>query len=104
MEILGDIIAKLAIEPIAFVVQNGQRKMENSKIRLQCMDLIPEDYFLTNVLISVIYQKKKCRVKYMPITFRPRQGGVNSINMKRIQKIGRQAWHDFRVIRKSIDR
>ena len=68
------------------------------------MDLIPEDYFLTNVLISVIYQKKRCRVRYMPITFRPRQGGVNSINMKRIQKIGRQAWHDFRVIRKSIDR
>lgn len=66
------------------------------------VDLIPNDYFLTNVLISVIYQKKGCRVKYLPITFRARQGGVNSINLRRIQKIGRQAWHDFRVIRKNI--
>jgi hypothetical protein len=34
----------------------------------------------------------------MPITFRPRQGGVNSINMKRIIRIGRQALRDFKRI------
>lgn len=64
--------------------------------------LIPEDYNLTNVIISVIYAKKKCAVKYIPITFRPRQGGVNSINMKRIFKIGKQAIKDFRQINKAI--
>lgn len=57
--------------------------------------LIPKDYNLSNVIISVIYDKKKLKVKYMPITFRPRQGGVNSINMKKIIKIGRQALKDF---------
>jgi hypothetical protein len=54
------------------------------------------------VLISVIYAKKKLNVKYLPVTFRPRQGGVNSINMKRIFKIGKQAVKDFREINKTL--
>lgn len=64
--------------------------------------LIPENYNLSNVIISVIYAKKRKRVKYMPITFRPRQGGVNSINMKRIFRIGKQALKDFSAINRYI--
>ena len=64
--------------------------------------LIPQDYNLSNVIVSVIYAKKNCKVKYFPITFRPRQGGVNSINLKRIFKIGVQALKDFRVIARAI--
>ncbi|MBO4636110.1 MAG: glycosyltransferase family 2 protein [Clostridiales bacterium] len=63
---------------------------------------IPEDYNLSNVLLSVLLVKNKENVKFVPITFRPRQGGVNSINMKRIFKIGVQAVKDFRVLKKSI--
>lgn len=59
------------------------------------LPLIPKDYNLSNVIISVIFTKKKLAVKYIPITFRPRQGGVNSINMKKIFKIGKQACKDF---------
>lgn len=66
------------------------------------LPIIPKDYNLSNVIISVIYAKKKLAVKYIPITFRPRQGGVNSINMKRIFKIGVQAWKDFRQINKAL--
>jgi len=66
------------------------------------IDLIPQDYNLSNVILSVIYAKKGCTVKYIPITFRPRQGGVNSINLKRIFKIGVQAVKDFRTIGKEI--
>lgn len=64
--------------------------------------LIPEDFNLSNVILSVIYAKKKCKVKYLPITFRPRQGGVNSINMKKIFGIGKQALKDFRKINRAI--
>lgn len=66
------------------------------------LPLIPRDYNLSNVIISVIYAKKKLAVKYLPITFRPRQGGVNSINMKKIFKIGKQACRDFIQINKII--
>ena len=68
------------------------------------IDLIPNDFNLSNVVLSVIYAKKGCRVKYLPITFRPRQGGINSINMKKIFKIGRQALKDFRRINRVLNR
>lgn len=62
------------------------------------LSLIPDGYNLSNVIISVIYAKKKLPVKYLPVTFRPRQGGKNSINMKKIILIGKQAFKDFRKI------
>ena len=64
--------------------------------------LIPEDFNLPNVMIPVIYARKNCSVKYIPITFRPREGGVNSINLKKIWKIGVQALKDFREINKTL--
>ncbi len=63
---------------------------------------IPENYNLSNVIISVLFIKKGYKVKFIPITFRPRQGGVNSINMKKIFKIGKKALHDFAAINKII--
>ena len=68
------------------------------------LEVIPENYNLPNVVLSVLYAKKKEPVLYIPITFRPRQGGVNSINMKKIFKIGKQAWKDFREINRCIKR
>lgn len=66
------------------------------------IDIIPKDYNLSNVILSVIYARRKCAVKYMPITFRPRQGGINSINMKRIFRIGKKALSDFREINRKL--
>ncbi len=66
------------------------------------LKLIPEKFNLSNVIISVIYAKKKYRVKYIPITFRVRQGGINSINLKKICAIGIQAIKDFRKINKTL--
>lgn len=63
---------------------------------------VPKDFNLSNVLISVIYTKKRLKVKYIPITFRPRQGGVNSVNMKNIFKTGKKALKDFRRINKQL--
>ena len=64
--------------------------------------LIPQDYNLSNVVVSVLFIKKGYKVKYLPITFRPRQGGVNSINIKKIIKIGQKAIKDFIQINKII--
>jgi glycosyltransferase involved in cell wall biosynthesis len=77
---------------------NTPFRLMNADILKEQIGLIPDNYNLSNVIISVIYAKKKLAVKYLPITFRPRQGGVNSINMKKIIKIGKQAFKDFRYI------
>lgn len=63
---------------------------------------IPENFNLSNVLMTVIYKKRNLGVYYIPITFRPRQGGKNSLNMKRIAKMGWKAWKDFLKLRKTI--
>jgi glycosyltransferase involved in cell wall biosynthesis len=81
---------------------NTPFRLMQAKILKENIKLIPEDYNLSNVIVSVIYAKKKLPVKFLPITFRPRQGGVNSINMKKIFKIGKQAWKDFSAINKYI--
>jgi len=77
------------------------RLMKASTLREQ-IKLVPENFNLSNVIISVIYAKKKLSVKYLPVTFRPRQGGVNSINMKKIIRIGKQAYKDFRKINECL--
>jgi len=68
----------------------------------QAVQSIPQNHNLANVLLTVFYHKNKKNIKYYPITFRPRQGGVNSINFKKIIKIGLQAIKDFASLRKSI--
>ena len=63
---------------------------------------IPKDFNLSNVMLTVLLLDAKEPVKFVPITFRPRQGGVNSINLRRITRIGRQAVKDFRVIKREM--
>lgn len=70
------------------------RLMEKKQLS-QVLDEIPKEHSLTNVLMSVFYTKHGWNVQYFPITFRPRQGGKNSINMKRIIGIGNRALCDF---------
>lgn len=81
---------------------NTPFRLMKASVLKEHLRLIPEDFNLSNVLVSVIYAKKNRAVKYIPITFRPRQGGVNSINLRKIFKIGKQAWKDFKVINKAI--
>ena len=63
---------------------------------------IPENFNLSNVMLTVLLLDNKEDVEFRPITFRPRQGGVNSINFKKIIKIGKQAVKDFRRIKKEM--
>lgn len=77
------------------------RLMERVKLK-RVMEMIPQDYFLCNVAISAIAVKWRYKIRFQNITFKPRQGGVNSINMKRILKIGWKAIGDFRKINANI--
>jgi len=85
-------------------------KDANTPFRLMRIDnlipilqVIPQDYFLCNVAISAIAVKWKYKIGWYPITFKPRQGGVNSINLKRIFKIGWKALGDFRKINQQLN-
>lgn len=74
---------------------NTPYRLMKADVLKRYIRLIPKDYNLSNVMISVIYAKKKLPVRYLPITFRARQGGVNSVNLKKISGIGIRAFRDF---------
>jgi glycosyltransferase involved in cell wall biosynthesis len=81
----------------------------NTPFRLMSKDIlekylpkVPEDFNLSNVILTLCFVKYKEDVMFIPITFRPRQGGVNSINFRRIVGIGKKALKDFRMIKKML--
>jgi dolichol-phosphate mannosyltransferase len=78
------------------------RLMKADKIA-ELMKFIPENFFLSNVAISVIAMKKNICC-WIPITFKPRQAGVNSINIKMIVKVGFNAINDFIKIKRLIEK
>ncbi len=81
---------------------NTPYRLMSRETLVRYLPRIPKDFNLSNVLLTVLMVDAKEDVLFLPITFRPRQGGVNSINMKRIFKIGRQAVKDFKQIKQSM--
>ncbi len=76
-------------------IMSAETLRENIKI-------IPDDFFLTNVALSAIYKKRRQKVHFIPISFRPRQGGSNSINLLKIFKVGLSSFRSFIVINDKI--
>ncbi len=57
---------------------------------------LPEDYNLPNIMMTTYFVYYKENVVFENITFKPRQGGINSVNIPKIVKIGWKALSDFR--------
>lgn len=66
------------------------------------IDRLPKDYNLPNIMLTTYFAYYKEKVKFLPITFKPRQAGTNTINVKRIVKIGWNAVGDFRAFKKDM--
>ena len=81
---------------------NTPYRLMNRDSLTQCLQPIPDNYILPNAVLPVIYKKWNYRIKFIPITFRPRQGGENYINIKRIFLIGKKSITDFIRINKTI--
>ena len=77
------------------------RLMRSERLQ-KILEVIPQDFFLSNVAISAIAVKWNYKIGWYNITFKPRQGGINSINMKRVFKIGWKALGDFKEINKRV--
>ncbi len=81
---------------------NTPFRLVKRELMEEALALIPEDFNLANVALSVIAAKKGARMLSIPITFRPRQGGVNSINIPKITKMGMKAVGDFMEMNKKL--
>lgn len=77
------------------------RLMESNALK-EALEVIPSDFYLANVLVSIVFAKRNKRVKSIPVTVRPRQGGVNSVFAPQIIKIGFRAIKDLFAFRKIL--
>jgi hypothetical protein len=63
--------------------------------------IIPNDFFLVNTLLTVLFLKNKEKVGWLPIEFLPRAGGISSINLKKIFKVGLRSIKDLYRFKKT---
>ena len=77
------------------------RLMRADKVKTYLPKLKP-DYNLPNIMMTTYFVYYKDRVSFVPISFKPREKGTNSINIKKIVKIGRAALKDFRQLKKEL--
>lgn len=78
---------------------NTPYRLMSRRILKKYIHKVPEKFNLSNVMLTVLFLENKEKVKFIPITFRQRQGGVNSIHLPKIIKIGWQALKDFKKIK-----
>lgn len=82
----------------------------NAPFRLMKAELVgkyigklPRDFNLPNIMFTTYFVYFKEKVLFLPISFQPRKAGKNSINLKKIVRIGWKAVGDFRRLRREID-
>lgn len=74
---------------------NAPFRLMKSELVQKYIEKMPRDYNLPNVMFTTFFVFFKENIEFVKISFRPRQGGVNSINLKKIVKIGWKAMGDF---------
>ena len=81
----------------------------NAPFRLMKTDVVKKylyrmksDYNLPNIMMTTFFSYYKEKIEFIPISFKPRQGGVNSINIPRIVGIGWKALGDFKELKKGM--
>ena len=70
--------------------------------RLGPVGRLDKDYNLPNIMMTTYFSYYGEEMTFKEVTFRPRQGGTNSINIKKIIKIGWKALKDFHDLKKAM--
>lgn len=95
---------------LLFVIFGVRVPDANAPFRLMKTELVnkyinklPENYNIPNIMFTTYFKYKKESITFMPISFKPRQKGTNTINVKKIFKIGLNAVGDFIKFKKEIN-
>lgn len=77
-------------------------RLMRSELVSKYISRLPENFNLPNVMLTVYFAYFHENIAFKDITFMPRQGGKNFINIKQIILIGMKAVSDFRILRKNL--
>lgn len=81
---------------------NAPFRLMNTAVLKKFMDFFAPDYNLPNIMLTTFFVYYHGRTAFREISFKPRQGGVNSINVKKIFLIGLHSLSDFRNFKKQM--
>ena len=74
---------------------NAPFRLMKADVLEKYIDRFEDDFNLPNVMLTMYFSYYKENLDFQEITFKPRQGGTNSINIPKIIQIGRRALRDF---------
>ncbi len=83
---------------------NAPFRLMKADVLEKYVDRLPEDYNLPNIMLTTFFVHYHEKAVFKAISFQPRQGGVNTINVKNIVKIGWHALGDFEMFREGMKR
>lgn len=83
---------------------NAPFRLMKAEILEKYIKRLPRDYNLPNIMLTTYFVYYNEKVKFLEISFKPRQGGTNSINIRKIMKIGWNAVGDFYRLRRGMKR
>lgn len=81
---------------------NAPFRLMKSEVVDKYIGRFPKNYNIPNIIFTSYFVHYNEKVLFLPISFKPRQGGKNSINVKAIIKIGIRALWDFALFRKGM--
>ena len=81
---------------------NAPFRLMKSDIVAKYISLMPDNFNLPNAILAACFSRYKEKVTYRVVTFQPRQGGKNYMNVKRIFRIGLDSIKNFSEINKNL--
>jgi len=99
---LSRVFVSLVLRLVVFVTLRVNTKDSNTPFRLikahvlqEFLNFCPKDFQICNALMSGWLVKNKKRVAWFPVHFYARRGGEQSINMRKIVKLGFETFLRF---------
>ena len=74
---------------------NAPFRLMKSSLVNKYINKFEDDYNLPNIMLTTFFSYYKENIVFKVVSFKPRQGGTNSINFTKIAKIGINALKDF---------
>ena len=81
---------------------NAPFRLMKSQTVAKYIDKMPADYNIPNIMMTTYFAYYKEPIAFKVISFKPRQAGVNSVNIPGIVKIGWKALGDFRDLKRDM--
>ena len=83
---------------------NAPFRLMKTSLVARYIDRLPQDFNIPNIMFTTYFVYYHEKTLFIPISFKPRKAGKNSINIRKIVQIGWKAVGDFRNLKKEMVR